>query len=65
MRRLVIASFLIFCAAVTALPQSPAQNYKTQLIKDVDAMAKQTQVMVDMVFSFANWVFRNSRLRNI
>src|SRR6185436_3890724 len=58
MRRFVIAFFLMLCAAVTALPQSPAQNYKTQLIKDVEAMTKQTQVMVDMVFSFGELGFQ-------
>src|SRR5204863_684607 len=58
MCRFLIASFLILGAAVTALPQSPAQNYKTQVIKDVDAMAKETQVMVDMVFSFGELGFQ-------
>jgi aminobenzoyl-glutamate utilization protein B len=43
---------------MAAFAQSPAQNYKAQLVKDVDAMAKETQVMVDMVFSFGELGFQ-------
>jgi len=39
-------------------PQSPAQSYKAQVVKDVDGMAKETQVMVDMVFSFGELGFQ-------
>src|SRR6185436_7855997 len=58
MRRFVIAWFVVLCTAVTVLPQSPAQNYKAQVVKDVDGMAKETQVMVDMVFSFGELGFQ-------
>ena len=37
---------------------SPANEYKTQVVKDVEAMAKQSQVMVDMVFSFGELGFQ-------
>jgi aminobenzoyl-glutamate utilization protein B len=56
-----------FLALLLALPltvpvhsQSPdaVQGYKAQVLKDVDAMAKQTQVMVDMVFSFGELGFQ-------
>src|SRR3954470_7601278 len=57
-RKSVIAWFVIFCAAGAAFPQSPAQSYKAQVVKDVDAMAKETQVMVDMVFSFGELGFQ-------
>src|SRR3954465_6106092 len=58
MRKSVIAWFVIFCAAGAAFPQTPAQNYKAQIVKDVDAMAKETQVMVDSVFSFGELGFQ-------
>jgi aminobenzoyl-glutamate utilization protein B len=35
-----------------------SQDYKAQVIKDVEAMAKQTQVMVDTVFSFGELGFQ-------
>src|SRR5262245_50171449 len=34
------------------------QDYKGQVVSDVEAMAKQTQVMVDMVFSFGELGFQ-------
>jgi aminobenzoyl-glutamate utilization protein B len=58
MRRFVIAWFVVLCAGLTAFAQSPAQAYKAQLGKDVDAMAKETQVMVDTVFSFGELGFQ-------
>ncbi len=58
MRRFVIASLMILCASFASFPQTPAQNYKAQVVKDVDAMAKETQVMVDMVFSFGELGFQ-------
>src|SRR6201984_189052 len=40
-------------------PQSnPAQDYKAQVAKDVEAMSKQIQVMVDTVFSFGELGFQ-------
>lgn len=37
---------------------SPTEDYKAQVVKDVEAMAKQSQVMVDMVFSFGELGFQ-------
>jgi len=37
---------------------TPSEDYKKQVIKDVEAMAKQSQVMVDMVFSFGELGFQ-------
>ena len=58
MRRFVIACFLVWCTGIGGFAQSPAQSYKMQVVKDVDAMAKETQVMVDMVFSFGELGFQ-------
>ena len=41
-----------------ALSSSPVNDYKTQVVADVAAMAKQSQVMVDMVFSFGELGFQ-------
>ena len=62
MRRLfwnAVVGMLCLVLAWPAQTQSdPAQEYKAQLLKDVEAMKKQTQVMVDMVFSFAELGFQ-------
>ena len=57
-RKIVIAWFVVLSAGLTAFAQSPAQSYKAQLVKDVDGMAKETQVMVDTVFSFGELGFQ-------
>jgi aminobenzoyl-glutamate utilization protein B len=57
-RRLVIAWFMVLGFGLAVFAQSPAQSYKTQLAKDVDGMAKETQVMVDTVFSFGELGFQ-------
>ncbi len=46
--------------AFISLTQSPvaAQDNKSQVAKDVDAMTKEAQVMVDMVFSFGELGFQ-------
>jgi amidohydrolase len=41
-----------------ALSSSPVDDYKAQVVADVAAMAKQSQVMVDMVFSFGELGFQ-------
>ena len=41
-----------------ALSSSPVNDYKAQVVADVAAMAKQSQVMVDMVFSFGELGFQ-------
>ena len=58
MRRFMIAWLVVLCSGLAMFAQSPAQSYKTQVVKDVDAMAKETQVMVDMVFSFGELGFQ-------
>ena len=62
MRRLLVMTIgVMLCLAIAwpAHPQSDqAQALKTQVIGDIDAMAKQSQVMVDMVFSFAELGFQ-------
>ena len=58
MRRVLV---IVLCLALAALayPQSEAaQDYKAQVVKDVEAMKKQTQVMNDMVFSFGELGFQ-------
>jgi aminobenzoyl-glutamate utilization protein B len=42
----------------TATPSSLSDDYKAQAVAEVAAMAKQSQVMVDMVFSFAELGFQ-------
>src|SRR5829696_7123891 len=42
----------------TATPPSLIDDYKAQAVADVAAMAKQSQVMVDMVFSFGELGFQ-------
>ena len=37
---------------------SPINDYKANVVADVAAMAKQSQVMVDMVFSFGELGFQ-------
>src|SRR6185369_8591375 len=62
MRRLLSkGGVVILCLSMSgpALPRSNApQDYKAQVLKDVEAMKKQTQVMIDMVFSFAELGFQ-------
>ncbi len=52
---------LMLCLSIAgpAHPQSDVtKDYKAQVLKDVEAMKKQTQVMVDMVFSFGELGFQ-------
>jgi hypothetical protein len=42
----------------------PLRIYKSLVVKDVDSMTKEAQVMVDSVFSFGELDFRKSRLQN-
>ena len=63
MRRTLLVTSLV-CLLVSANSQniirktSAADDYKAAVVKDVDAMAKQTQVMVDTVFSFGELGFQ-------
>src|ERR1700752_3754430 len=67
MRRLLFrVVVIVLCLAVLltasqpphALSSSPSNDYKAQVVADVAAMAKQSQVMVDMVFSFGELGFQ-------
>src|SRR4029453_327271 len=65
MRKLTCLSLLLFFCLTSLFSYdshsaeiSLAQDYKAQVVRDVDAMAKQTQVMVDTVFSFAELGFQ-------
>ncbi|MBX3280212.1 MAG: amidohydrolase [Acidobacteria bacterium] len=61
MRRLIpkLSAALVSLALVLpAYAQSdPVAGYKAQVISDVESMSKQTQVMIDQVFSFAELAF--------
>ena len=62
MRRLLsnaVVAMLCLSIAGPAQPQSNTpQDYKAQVVNDVEAMKKQTQVMIDMVFSFGELGFQ-------
>ena len=55
---LCLAALLTSYHPSTATPSSPIDDYKAQAVADVAAMAKQSQVMVDMVFSFGELGFQ-------
>src|SRR5678816_1330886 len=55
--RLIAFILCISILAVGSQP-SPTNDYKAAVIADVNAMAKQSQVMVDMVFSFGELGFQ-------
>ena len=65
MRRLLWkVGAVMLCLALAAPAQSqsaqtdPAADYKAQVVKAVEAGSKQTQVMIDMVFSFGELGFQ-------
>ncbi len=66
MYRLSRFAFIVLCLALltSALPKPvaysslPNDDYKAQVVRDVDSMAKQTQVMIDTVFSFGELGFQ-------
>jgi len=55
---LCLAALLTGTQPPRALSSSPVDDYKAQVVADVAAMAKQSQVMVDMVFSFGELGFQ-------
>ena len=55
---LCLAALLTGTQPRPALSSSPVDDYKAQVVADVAAMAKQSQVMVDMVFSFGELGFQ-------
>jgi aminobenzoyl-glutamate utilization protein B len=54
----LLVCLLVASSSQTVVHNSAAQDYKAQVVRDVDAMAKQTQVMVDTVFSFGELGFQ-------
>ncbi len=55
----VICVTLVWSGRPRSTPrQTPTQDLKSQVANDVEAMAKQTQVMIDMVFSFGELGFQ-------
>lgn len=54
---LIVLTMLAFIPLAHSQPAS-AQDYKSQVIKDVDSMTKEAQVMVDTVFSFGELGFQ-------
>jgi aminobenzoyl-glutamate utilization protein B len=54
----ILASLLCLSMVTPAYPQNDQGDLKAQVIKDIDAMAKQSQVMVDTVFSFGELGFQ-------
>ena len=54
-------SLAVFASAACAHAQAPADHvitYKTQVVADVEAMKKQTQVMIDTLFSYSELGFQ-------
>jgi len=55
---LLFCSLFVSSSTTIVRNSSAAQDYKAQVVRDVDAMAKQTQVMIDTVFSFGELGFQ-------
>src|SRR5215813_3692020 len=51
-RPFLIVLFTLFIFIALTHAQPAPRDYKAQVVKDVDSMTKEAQVMVDMVFSF-------------
>src|SRR4051812_30448112 len=60
MRKLFLMLLVISVAIVWPAQNQSAQtpDYKAQVVKDLDGMTKEAQVMVDMVFSFGELGFQ-------
>jgi aminobenzoyl-glutamate utilization protein B len=57
-RVVVVVLCLISLLTGYQQPASSSNDYKKQVVEDVEAMAKQSQIMVDMVFSFGELGFQ-------
>ena len=62
MRRLLFRVVIVVLCLISLLagyqqPVSTSNDYKKLVVEDVESMAKQSQVMVDMVFSFGELGF--------
>src|SRR5262249_8948953 len=64
MRRLSFASclapscFLFFAGVLQCAEPESSTRFKNEVVQDVESMAKRTQVMIDMVFSFGELGFQ-------
>ena len=58
LRRIFALALLLPLIAPARAQTDPAPAYKKQVVADVEAMRKRTQVMIDMVFSFAELGFQ-------
>ncbi|HKP31566.1 MAG TPA: hypothetical protein VJT83_02525, partial [Chitinophagaceae bacterium] len=56
----VFSTLCIFSFAQKAKKISPTEALKKEVIKNLDGKAKEAQVMVDMVFSFAELGFQET-----
>src|SRR5215813_1527175 len=57
-RPFLIVLFTLFIFIALTHAQPAPRDYKSQVVKDVDSMTKEAQVMVDMVFSFGELGFQ-------
>jgi aminobenzoyl-glutamate utilization protein B len=53
-----LAAMSLACTSSTFAQTDSSTEYKAQLVKDVEAMKKQNQVMIDTLFSFAELGFQ-------
>src|ERR1044072_6507280 len=53
-----LIAFMLCVSMLAVAYQPPTNDYKAAVVADVNAMAKQSQVMVDMVFSFGELGFQ-------
>ena len=49
---------IVLLAILQTSTATTSNDYKAQVVKDISGMSKQAQVMVDMVFSFAELGFQ-------
>ena len=54
----ILCLILLLAVLQTSIATTPNNDYKAQVVKDIDGMSKRAQVMVDMVFSFAELGFQ-------
>ena len=69
MRRLLFRVVVVVLCLISLLagyqqPVSTSNDYKKLVVEDVEGMAKQSQVMVDMVFSFGELGFHEVETAN-
>ena len=57
-RILIALTLSVAAASLPAAESAKSSDFKTKVTEDVEAMRKQTQVMIDMVFSFGELGFQ-------